>query len=395
MTDLIIFETHPIQYRVPLYQELNKLIANKIKVVYASDFSVKGYLDKDFNTKFSWDIPLLSGYQYHILEGTSHSTNIEKWNGLPTKGIKEIITKEKPKAIMLCSFSYKFSLVVLFYAISGRIPIWIRMETQDIALNRGFIKGFLRNALYFLLYKFINKFFYIGKLNRNHYLTHGVICEKLLPSVYSTLNSFETVSQEDKYLIRRNIRIKYEISENHFVILFSGKLITKKNPMLILKAVEKILEQNHCPDITCMFIGAGDLQNELLKMSSELEVRFNFKSIFTGFINQSEIQNYYLASDAVVLPSKKMGETWGLVINEGLQAGNSAIISDAAGCSEDFKNLQYVKIFKEGDVTDLADSIESIMNSGFRNTSFLNSIPNYSIANSAKSIADELNKLSA
>jgi hypothetical protein len=31
--------------------------------IYGSDFSVDGYLDKDFGAAFAWDVDLLSGYQ--------------------------------------------------------------------------------------------------------------------------------------------------------------------------------------------------------------------------------------------------------------------------------------------------------------------------------------------
>jgi len=41
-------------------------------------------------------------------------------------------------------FSYKFDLVTLLAAVWLRIPIWIRMETQDEAFERGRVKEFVR-----------------------------------------------------------------------------------------------------------------------------------------------------------------------------------------------------------------------------------------------------------
>ena len=43
-----------------------------------------------------------------------------------------------------------------------------------------------------------------------------------------------------------------------------------------------------------------------------------------------------------------MGETWGLVVNEALQAGCSVIVSDAVGCHADFKDWERVRVFSDG-----------------------------------------------
>ena len=84
------------------------------------------------------------------------------------------------------------------------------------------------------------------------------------------------------------------------------------------------------------------------------------KTTFTGFVNQSQLPDYYLASDIVVLPSRRMGETWGLVINEALQAGCAAVVSDAVGCYEDFRSLERVRVFREGQGQDLTNAINEL-----------------------------------
>ncbi|WP_041658687.1 hypothetical protein [Acaryochloris marina] len=71
---LVIFETHPVQYRVPVYQKLNQLRPNSFCVVFASDFSVRGYQDSGFGVDFSWDIPLLEDYQYFVLNKASNNS---------------------------------------------------------------------------------------------------------------------------------------------------------------------------------------------------------------------------------------------------------------------------------------------------------------------------------
>jgi glycosyltransferase involved in cell wall biosynthesis len=58
-------------------------------------------------------------------------------------------------------------------------------------------------------------------------------------------------------------------------------------------------------------------------------------------VNQTALLDWYLAADVVVLPSRRVGETWGLVANEALQAGCAVVVSEAVGCAADFGNLEH------------------------------------------------------
>ena len=101
-----------------------------------------------------------------------------------------------------------------------------------------------------------------------------------------------------------------------------------------------------------MIVGSGEM---------EAELRTNGQAaIFTGFVNQSELADYYLAADIVVLPSRRMGETWGLVVNEALQAGCAVVVSDAVGCAEEFNTWERVRVFPAGDAVQLAQHIISL-----------------------------------
>jgi hypothetical protein len=62
---LLVLETHPIQYRAPIFQAYERMFPGELEVVYASDFSVRGYRDRDFGASVAWDVPLMSGYRYH------------------------------------------------------------------------------------------------------------------------------------------------------------------------------------------------------------------------------------------------------------------------------------------------------------------------------------------
>ena len=66
MSSVVFVNSHPVQYFVPLYQQiaLNKNIA--LEVVYCSEETIKGAVDKGFATTVKWDIPLLQGYNVSL-----------------------------------------------------------------------------------------------------------------------------------------------------------------------------------------------------------------------------------------------------------------------------------------------------------------------------------------
>ena len=90
---------------------------------------------------------------------------------------------------------------------------------------------------------------------------------------------------------------------------------------------------------------SGPLEPEMKVLSDEADKKYGVKSFYSGFINQSQLAGHYLAMDIMVLPSRRMGETWGLVANEAMQAGCGVIVSDAVGCSEDFKSWERFRVF--------------------------------------------------
>jgi len=77
---------------------------------------------------------------------------------------------------------------------------------------------------------------------------------------------------------------------------------------------------------------------------------------FLGFLNQSQTGRAYAVADLLLLPSRRgAGETWGLVVNEALQWGVSAAVSDGVGCRHDLVVPEETGwIFPAGDAMALA-----------------------------------------
>lgn len=351
---LLIFDSHPVQYKAPVYQELARLKPGAIKVVYATDCSVRGHRDKDFGQVVAWDTPLLEGYD-HLILNNERGVPLQGFRSLTGRGIFRLLKKERPAAVLISQFLYEADLVTCLSCLLLRIPIWIRHETQDEAFRRRPLKRMLRSLAYKVIYRAVSRAFYIGQLNREHLLRHGVTEARLSFAPYCVDSPFPGMSAEAKAAARSEVRATLGIREGETAILFSGKLIPKKAPDLILAAF-RLLSADQQAKTKIIFLGSGVMMEEL-KMGAEA---FSAKVIFAGFVNQRDLPGYYLAADMLILPSRRMGETWGLVVNEALHAGCGVIVSEAVGSHREFGAWERVRVIREDDASACARSIEEL-----------------------------------
>src|ERR1039458_8008989 len=87
---LAVIETHPIQYRGPLYRMLQRDFGVPVTAIYGSDFSVRGYRDKNFGATFAWDVDLLSGYDQVFLARVDQGGASDA-DAVGTQGMREAL----------------------------------------------------------------------------------------------------------------------------------------------------------------------------------------------------------------------------------------------------------------------------------------------------------------
>ena len=356
---LLIFESHPIQYRAPVYARLEQLCPGSIYVCYASDYSIRGGKDPGFGESVCWDGDLLAGYPSTVLRNDLNAAP-QGWGQLDGRGIAPLIDRLQPRAILLNSLNYRFSLAAYGHAVVRAIPVWIRAETQDQAFARSRLKSALRYLYYRFLYTGIQQAFPIGQLNRQHWLKHGLSPKQLRHHAhYCTVDRASVLSENDRHRKRDIIRDQIGLASDQVVVAFFGKFTAKKNPDLLFQALP-LMHETLSRRISFLFVGSGELHHALEQQARFAKQQHNVSTHFPGFVNQSALVDWYLAADVVVLPSRQAGETWGLVANEAIQAGCSVIVSDAVGCATDFGSWERVRTIPVGSAAALAAAIQDL-----------------------------------
>jgi glycosyltransferase involved in cell wall biosynthesis len=325
---LAAVQTHPVQYHAPVYRALEQRWGVPVTAIYGSDFSVAGYRDREFGTTFSWDTDLLSGYSSVFLARTENG-GAQRFEDVKATGLAAVFERLRPSAVLIGGYSPHFHRAAFFEAWRAGAAILFRAETTDVEPASPIRRSVRRTALR-TLYGRAARLLYIGARSKRHYQQLGCEDSRLVFSPYCVDGSPFEVDEDARARLRDKVRTALRVSPEHIVILFSGKLIPKKRPDLLLAAVSDLAGMLRRP-LAVVFLGDGELRPALELESQTVP---NVRTEFLGFKNQRELSPYYHAADVMVLPSQH-SETWGLVVNEALMHGVPCVVSSAVGCGDD------------------------------------------------------------
>ena len=350
MTKLGILTTHPIQYQIPWFRALAK-IPNLDLTVFFCMMPDEHQQGDGFGVSFQWDIPLLEGYRYEVLENVARKPSLSEFSGCDTPGIALVVRKGGYDAFIVNGWVVKSCLQLLWACRQYQIPCIVRGEANNLRPRAGW-----KRLIHRLLLSQYGAFLTIGEGNRRFYLNNGVAEEKLFRAPYCIENTRFATAANALRESRSAIRASLNIPEEAIVFLFCAKFIDKKRPMDILRALAQLQAGADGQfDIHVLMVGTG----ELLDACKAYVKQASLPVTFAGFLNQSEIARAYVAADCQVLPSDH-GETWGLVVNEGMACGLPAIVSDQVGCHLDLITPGLTgEVYPMGNVGALADRMRA------------------------------------
>jgi glycosyltransferase involved in cell wall biosynthesis len=360
---LAIVITHPIQYYVPIFRSLAKKC--NLKVFYTwGESAIEKKFDPGFGKEIQWDLPLLDGYHFEFLKNTAKQPGSHHGKGIINPGLIKKIKEFKPNAILIYGYMYNSHFKVMRY-FKGKTPIWFRGDST--LLNEGKNLKSIAKWLYLnLVYRFIDKAFYVGVNNRAYFKKFGVDDENLIFAPHAVDNNRFAENKEKE---AKELRISLGLSSNDILLLYAGKFDRVKNTELLLDAFIELTNDEkkhlmsdevlHSRKVHLLFVGNGALEQKLKQKSKEFNEKKEQKLIhFIDFQNQMQMPIVYQACDLFCLPSKS--ETWGLAINEAMAAGKAVIASDKVGCAVDLvTNGKNGFIFKSDDLNHLILTLEN------------------------------------
>jgi glycosyltransferase involved in cell wall biosynthesis len=387
---LAIVQTHPVQYHAPVWRRLAQHHGIPVSVVYGADFSVAGYHDADFSCKFAWDVDLLGGYQSLFLSRVSEGGESVAERVSP-RGLRAAMDRIEPGAVLLTGYGSPFHRAALREALLRRRLILFRAETTDRRRANSHLPALVRDGILRAIYSRFSKVLYIGNESRSHYKRLGVDDSRLTFSPYCVDSNVFQCSERDRVELRAPARLAMGVGERDVVVLFSGKLIPRKAPRLLLEAAIQAANQ-YGHQLILVYLGNGPLREEL---ENHAKQSFPGNVRFLGFQNQSQLSRFYHAADMLVLPSDR--ETWGLVVNEALHHGLPCIVSEGVGCAADLIEPGATgETFACGSATCLTEAITralSLVKQPETRTNCRKKVAAYTVGSAAAGIAEALGQL--
>ncbi len=142
------------------------------------------------------------------------------------------------------------------------------------------------------------------------------------------------------------------------VILFVGALDSAhyfKGVNYLIKAVE-MMKRN---DFKLIIVGEGDLRRVYEDMVDSYNLRA--KVIFTGYVLDEELANYYNLCDIFVLPSIDQSEAFGMVLLEAMACAKPVVASNLPGVREVVEKRKVGRLVRPKDVANLAEHLTILL----------------------------------
>jgi 1,2-diacylglycerol 3-alpha-glucosyltransferase len=212
--------------------------------------------------------------------------------------IKQYVIDEKPDFIFVHDvYSFNYLSLITVKHLFPKTKIVFDNHADSINSTHNFLSKFLNGFIY--------RFFLTNRLNRISDIFYGVTPSRcdFLHSMYGIPRykikllvmgaDDEKMHLDQKILIRKEVRDKYNITDSDFLIVTGGKIDEKKNIHLLAEAVKEIT----CPNVKILLFGTiceslKDYVNNILCN----------RVIYIGWVNSDCVYNYFYAADLVVFP---------------------------------------------------------------------------------------------
>jgi glycosyltransferase involved in cell wall biosynthesis len=341
--------SHPIQYFSPWFSHLARVPGIALKVFYLWDFGVVHRRDREFGIDVKWDIPMLEGYEHEFVANSSSAPGTHHFRGLDNPGLVARVQTWKPDVILLFGYAYLSHLRLLLSPALRKVPIILRGDSHNLGRDGQWWRSRVTRQMRRLLFCRIGAFLAVGLANSEYFAACAQRPEQVFLARHFVDNerfrgNSKAVSEE-AFAWRRELGIPAGAR----VIGFVGKLDPVKRPADLLAATRSLPMRPDGSATVTLFVGTGMLERTL---RVEADDRIGVDVFFAPFQNQSAMSRVYAAVDLLVLPSAN--ETWGLCVNEAMNLGVPAIVSDRVGCGPDLVIPGETGwTFRTGDVSDL------------------------------------------
>ena len=355
--------SHPIQYQAPLLRRLAREPDIDLTVLFGSDLSTRGYLDRGFGVEVSWDTPLLEGYRSRFLPPLYDPGTVSALTPLSRSLLGALRTPAGGPAfdaLWVHGYASLNSLRGIAAAHALGIPVLLRAESWAGDRPRSAPKLLAKQMFLTALRRAITAVLPIGSHNAAYWRSYLGPSVPQFPVPYAVDNAFFTAKAAAARANLPTLRQSLQLEPGRPVILFASKLQERKRATDLIEAFAVAFPaQPAKPSADAarpylLIVGDGEQRARLEALCRDRQIQ---GVRFAGFRNQTELPGFFALADLFVLPSRH--EPWGLIVNEAMAAGCPVVVSSEVGAAADLVTHGVEGfVFPAGDVRALAAMLQ-------------------------------------
>lgn len=313
-----------LDYRIPVYRELNKLCGGNLTVIYYKDIPPERSQKKI--KELLGDRAIAREYEFRIgnkpkIDNASKSNTTFRIPLSP--GLIKQVIKSEPDVVLSDGFM-QWTYAALIVRILKRIPhVMCYERTAHTERNAGKLRLTYRK----IVSRWIDAIDCNGSLCGEYVRSLGFDSNRLtyghmVADISGMSKAVENVTDEDIAELKKKLCKSY----NGVVILFVGQLIPIKGVDQLLTAWKQF--KSKCiEDCTLVYVGYGRLEQSLRDRVANEKIQ---DVAFTGGIDYDSIAQYYKVADCFILPTVE--DNWSLVIPEAMACSLPVATTIYNGC---------------------------------------------------------------
>jgi glycosyltransferase involved in cell wall biosynthesis len=347
---IAVVASHVIQYQDPFFKLLASDAELDVTVLYCSRAGLDDYRDSEMQTTLRWDLDLLHGYRSIFMRNFGHGDGYMR---LINPGVVRHITSGRYDAVIfMLGWGSITSLLGVAACRASNTPFFFYGDSSHPPAATTF-GGRVRARLLRSLFGITDGFLVSGVLNADYYAHYGASRDRFFLLPWAIDNErFKTASRFEP-AEREAMRARFGIRPGDLAIVYSAKLLPRKDPMTLLRAFARM---QHRDRAALIFLGNGELREQLERFVRDEGLE---RVVLAGFVNQTELPKHYAMADVFVLPSTY--EPRGAVINEAMACGLPVIVTDRCGSIGDLvQDGENAFIYPAGDAEQLAKMLDRL-----------------------------------
>lgn len=341
---VLVIELEPTHYKTDLWNAVVDTGEIEVRVIYTErhNWSRDGGHDYQRFPADRYEAEVLSGRGF---AGALHST----------AKVLGACHKLAPELIYIAGYVHFQTVAAILYATLFGKRFVVHGDVFNNSMPEGrlrLLKWAMRQSLRRLIFARADSVLVCGKQGMATGLEAGCPKHKLVDFPYSV--SLARIQADTPIDIPKSCLEDLQVGGA--IVFFSGRMIPRKGLSTLLEAMAR-LETNM--DWVLWIEGAGpDLE---VHEKHAYRLGISERCRFLGFC-QYDLHSWLIRSaEIVVVPSLK--DSWGVVVDEGLQLGKAVISSDATGSGQDrIESGANGFIFPAGNDIVLAEILQTLLN---------------------------------